>query len=49
MRTDAYNVPNYTHFIHTANDATFVPCETEDMRIVMVNVPPINRISSSPI
>jgi hypothetical protein len=41
MRTDAYNVPNYTHFIHTANDANFVPCETEDMRIVMIRVAPI--------
>ena len=47
MRTDAYNVPNYTHFIHTANDANFVPCETEDMRIVMVNVPPITQFIES--
>ena len=47
MRTDAYNVPNYTHFIHTANDANFVPCETEDMRIVMVNVPQITRFIES--
>jgi len=47
MRTDAYNVPNYTHFIHTANDATFVPCETEDMRIVMINVPTITTFIES--
>jgi hypothetical protein len=47
MRTDAYNVPNFTHFIHTANDANFVPCETEDMRIVMVNVPPITHFIES--
>ena len=43
MRTDAYNVPNFTHFIHTANDANFVPVETEDMRIVKISVPPISR------
>jgi hypothetical protein len=43
MRTDAYNVPNFTHFIHTANDANFVPVETEDMRIVMINVSPITK------
>lgn len=47
MRTDAYNVPNYTHYIHTANDATFVPCETEDMRIVMVSVSPITEFIES--
>jgi hypothetical protein len=47
MRTDAYNVPNFTHFIHTANDARFVPCETEDMRIVMVNVNPITNFIES--
>jgi hypothetical protein len=47
MRTDAYNVPNYTHFIHTANDAHFVPCECEDMRIVMIDVPPIKNLIES--
>ncbi len=47
MRTDAYNVPNFTHFIHTANDANFVPCETEDMRIIMINVPPITTLIES--
>jgi hypothetical protein len=47
MRTDAYNVPNFTHFIHTANDANFVPCETEDMRIVMISVRPITEFIES--
>jgi hypothetical protein len=47
MRTDAYTVPNFTHFIHTANDARFVPCETEDMRIVMVEVAPIRTFIES--
>jgi hypothetical protein len=47
MRMDAYNVPNFTHFIHTANDARFVPCETEDMRIVMINVSPITTFIES--
>jgi hypothetical protein len=47
MRTDAYNVPNFTHFIHTANDANFVPVETEDMRIVMISVSPIQHFIES--
>lgn len=47
MRTDAYNVPNFSHFIHTANDARFVPCETEDMRIVMIEVNPIEHFIES--
>lgn len=47
MRTDAYNVPNFTHFIHTANDANFVPCESEDMRIVMIHVPRIDTFIES--
>jgi hypothetical protein len=47
MRTDAYNVPNFTHFLHTANDANFVPVETEDMRIVMITVPPITQFIES--
>ncbi|WP_442485807.1 primase-helicase family protein [Aeoliella sp. SH292] len=38
MRTDAYEVPNFTHFIHTANDANFVPCESNDVRLVMIGV-----------
>ena len=41
MRMDAYNIPNFTHFVHTANDARFVPCESEDTRIVMIDVPEI--------
>lgn len=47
MRTDAYSVPNFTHFIHTANDAKFVPVETEDMRIVMISVPQITHFIES--
>lgn len=47
MRTDAYNVPNFTHFIHTANNAGYVPVESEDMRIVMIKVPPITEFIDS--
>jgi hypothetical protein len=47
MRTDAYNVPNFTHFLHTANDAKFVPVETEDMRVVMITVPQITQFIES--
>jgi hypothetical protein len=47
MRTDTYNVPNFTHFIHTANAADFVPVESEDMRIVMIRVAPITNFIDS--
>lgn len=44
MRTDNYEVPNFLHFIHTANDARFVPLDVEDERIVMFRVPTIESM-----
>ncbi|QDS99051.1 DUF5906 domain-containing protein [Adhaeretor mobilis] len=41
MRTNTYTATNYARFIHTTNDARFVPCESEDVRIVMIDVPQI--------
>jgi hypothetical protein len=39
MRTDPYPITNYTHYIHTAQDPTFVPVENDDMRLVIGEVP----------
>jgi hypothetical protein len=47
MRTDAYNVPNLTHFIHTANDARFVPVDDADMRVVIIPVRPLKECIDS--
>lgn len=44
MRTDNYEVPNFLHFIHTANDPSFVPLDVEDERIVMFRVPTIESM-----
>jgi hypothetical protein len=47
MRTDTYEVPNFAHFLHTANDAQFVPIDSEDLRVVMIHVPKIETFIES--
>lgn len=40
MQTDAFEVPNYTHLIHTANNPGFIKLEPSDERIVMIRAYP---------
>ena len=40
MRTNAYTLPNYGHFIHTANRLTACPVQPHDERVVVIPVAP---------
>lgn len=43
MRTNAYTLPNYAHFVQTANDQSACPIEPHDERIVVVKVDPLKK------
>ncbi len=41
MRTNAYTLPNYGHFIHTANRLQACPVQPHDERVVVIPVSPL--------
>ena len=41
MRTDSYELQNFTKFVHTANSRDALPLENGDQRIVVIRVPPL--------
>jgi hypothetical protein len=44
MRTNAYTLPNYAHFIQTANTLDACPVEKHDERVVVIRVSVLNQI-----
>jgi hypothetical protein len=44
MRTNAYTLPNYAHFIQTANALDACPVEKHDERVVVIRVPVLDQL-----
>jgi hypothetical protein len=43
MRTNAYTLPNYAHFIQTANNRDACPIEQHDERVIVIRVPVLEQ------
>lgn len=43
-----YMIKNVTHFIHTGNDPNECPIQTNDSRIIVIRVPPLNPMEMIP-